>query len=87
MITSAQYAIDGTAIKIAAASQTPKKVFIHAVTTGDLYIGGSSAVTSATGFLIDKAAAVFEVQVDADDELWGITGAGTHTFTVLQVFL
>lgn len=87
MITTAQYAVDGTAVKLVAKSQTPKVVSIHAVVTGSLYINGSNTVTSATGFLIDKASGIFTTEVGAEDEIWGIAAAGTHTFTVMQVFL
>ena len=87
IISTAQYAVDGVAVKLVAATPAPKIVYIHALITGSLYINGSSAVTSATGFLIDKASGIFTMQVDADDEVWGISGAGTHTFTVMTVSL
>ena len=87
MITTNQYSIDGTAVKIVAKSETGKKVYIHATVTGSLYINGANTVTSATGFLIDKASGIFSTQVGPEDEIWGITSAGTHTFTVMQVFL
>ena len=87
IISTQQLAIDGVAVKMVSASQTPKIVYIHAKVGGDLYINGSSEVTALTGFLVDKASGVFQVQVDADDEIWGISGAGTHTFCVMQVSL
>lgn len=86
MMQSAQYAVDGTAVKISATSQTPRHVYIHAV-TGSLYLNGSSAVTASTGMLIDKAAGVVLIQMDSDDELWCISGTGTHTVTVLERLL
>lgn len=86
MIQSAQYSIDGTAVKISAASQTPRHVYIH-VTVGTLYINGSNAVTVNTGLLLDKAAGVTLIQMDSDDELWAIGGLGTHTVSVLERLL
>lgn len=86
MIQTAQHSIDGVAVKIVAANQVPRNVSIHLV-TGAIYIGPSNAVTSSTGFLVEKAAGIYQVQVDADDELWAIASGGTHTATVLQQFL
>ena len=87
MITTAQYAIDGTAVKLVAKSETPKRVYIHAVVTGSLYINGANTVTAANGFLIDKASGIYTIEAGADDEIWGITAAGTHVFSVLEHFL
>lgn len=86
MITSAQYSIDGTAVKISATSQTPRNVYIH-VTTGTVYLNGSSAVTVSTGMMLDKAAGPLMIQMDSDDELWAIGGAGSHTVTMLERYL
>ena len=86
MITSAQYSIDGVAIKISAASQTPRHVYVHPK-SGIMYLNGSSAVTSSTGLEIDNQSGVLMVEMDSDDELWCISGAGTHIVTVLERFL
>ncbi len=86
MITSAQYSIDGVAIKISATSQTPRHVYVHPK-SGTLYLNGSSAVTSSTGLEIDNSSGVVFIQMDADDELWCIAGGGTHVVTVLERLL
>lgn len=86
MMQSAQYSIDGTAVKISATSQTPRNVYIHCV-SGTLYLNGSNAVTASTGMLIDKAAGIVSIQMDNDDELWAISSSGTHTVTVLERLL
>ena len=87
IISTQQLAIDGVAVKMVGVTDAPKVVYIHCVVGGSLYINGSSSVTTSTGFLIDKAVGVFTVEIGADDEIWGITAAGTHTFTVMQVSL
>lgn len=86
MITSAQYAIDGIAIKISATSQTPRHVYVHAK-SGTLYLNGSDSVTSSTGLEIDNATGITMIEMDSDDELWCISGGGTHTVTVLERYL
>lgn len=86
MIISAQYSIDGTAVKISATSQTPRHVYIHAL-SGTVYINGSSAVTSSTGLYVDSGSGVIKIEMDSDDELWAIAGGGTHTVSVLERYL
>lgn len=87
MITTAQYAIDGTAVKIVPKSEVPKIVAVHAITNGNLFINGANTLTSTTGFLVDKQAGIFNVEIGAEDELWGITDSGTHTFSVFIRYL
>ena len=86
MMASAQYSIDGTAIKISATSQTPRHVYVHAL-SGSLFVNGSSAVTASTGLLIDSGASVVMFQMDSDDELWCISNGGTHVVSVLERYL
>lgn len=86
MMSSAQYSIDGIAIKISATSQTPRHVYVHAL-SGQLFLNGSSAVTPSTGLLLDSGASVVMFEMDSDDELWAIANGGTHTVSVLTRFL
>lgn len=86
MITSAQYSIDGTAVKISATSQTPRHVYIH-VESGSIAVNGSNAVTSTTGLIFDTNAGVVKIEMDSDDELWAIAIGGTHTVSVLERYL
>jgi hypothetical protein len=85
MIASYQFSVDGTALKLVSASQTAKVVIIHNVGNGSVYMNGTSAVSSSTGFYIDKAAGPLQIQLASGDELWGISASGTHTVTVLEV--
>ena len=86
MMTSAQYSIDGTAVKISAASQTPRHVYVHPK-SGTLYLNGSSSVTASNGLEIDNSLGIVMIQMDSDDELWCISGGGTHVMTVLERYL
>lgn len=86
MIASAQYTIGTTAVKISSTSDTPKHVYIHAESSATVYVG-TSTVTGSTGLLIDKAGGPVMIQLDPNDELWAIAKSGTHTTTVLEVFL
>lgn len=85
IVSSSQYSVDGTAVKIAATNEVQRHVSIHNTGNQPIYVGPTSAVTTTTGFYIDKAAGIFTVQIDANDELWAIAPSGTHVVTVLQV--
>lgn len=85
MITSAQYTVGTTAVKLVASSETKKVVAVHNIGTGTIFLNGSSSVTATTGFALDKAAGPFEIQLAAGDELWAITTSGTHTTTIFEV--
>lgn len=86
MMSSAQYSIDGVAIKISATSQTPRHVYVHAL-SGQLFLNGSNAVSSSTGLLLDSGSGVVMFQMDLDDELWAIANGGTHIVSVLERYL
>lgn len=86
MITSAQYSVDGTAVKISATSQTPRHVYIHP-SSGTVYVSGTNTVTSSTGLRIDNGTGVTKIEMDSDDELWCIAGTGTHVVTVMERYL
>lgn len=83
IVSSAQYSVDGTAVKIVAANEVGRHVYLHCA--NDTYIAPTNAVTSSTGFLVDKGAGVVMIQLDANDELWAIAGSSTHTVYVMQV--
>lgn len=86
MMSSAQYSIDGTAVKISATSQTPRHVYVHAL-SGSIFLDGSSSVTHLTGLFIDSGTGVVKIEMDNDDELWAIANGGTHTVSVLERYL
>lgn len=85
MIATAQYSVDGTAVKLISASQTAKVVVVHNIGSGTIFLNGANTVSSTTGFALDKAAGPFEIQLAAPDELWAISGSGTHITTVFEV--
>jgi len=86
MMTSAQYSIASTPVKISSTSQTPRIINIH-VTNGSMYIGATNTVSTTTGFFYEKAAGILTIEMDSDDELWAMTDSGTHTLTVLERYL
>ena len=84
MITSAQYAIDGTAVKIASVAIGHKTVHIAPIGNTPVYIGGTSAVTSSTGYALNKSLGEHDVFLGPGDELWAIcANATTETVTIL----
>ena len=82
MITSAQYSVDGTAVKIVATNQGFRNVSIHPTTSGSIYIG-PAGVTTSTGFLIDNATGPYSLLVAPQDEIWATAASGTKTVTVI----
>jgi len=81
MITSAQYTVDTSAVKVAAAGDAYRNVSIHQ-NAGSIFIGGTSAVTILTGFLLDNTSGPITIQVGPQDELWAVS-AISHTVSVL----
>lgn len=83
MISSAQYSVDGTAVKIAESTVGMKKAYVHVVGNQIVYLGKSN-VTSTTGLYVDKNAGIVTITLAKNDELWAIAAAGqTETVTVL----
>lgn len=87
ILSTAQYSVDGTPIKIVAANEVGRHVYVNCTTNSDFYIGPTNSVSSTTGFFVAKTAADLMIQMDANDELWAVTPSGTHTISVLQVTL
>jgi hypothetical protein len=59
-----------------------REVMLHNIGNGIVYLG-SSAVTTSTGFYVDKAAGVIRVQLPPNETIYGITSTGTETVTAL----
>lgn len=72
MITSAQYSVDGTAVKIASAGYGYRNVHVHNIGNAAIYLNGSSSVTTSTGFYVDKAAGPQVFMLAPQDEMWAI---------------
>lgn len=84
MITSAQYTVDGTAVKIAEVAVGHKTVHVSALGNSTVYLGGTNAVTSSTGYAITKTTPDHDIFLGPGDELWAIcANTTTETITVL----
>jgi hypothetical protein len=59
-----------------------REIMLHNIGNGIVYLG-SSAVTTSTGFYVDKAAGVMRVQLPPNETIYGITSTGTETMSVL----
>ena len=84
MIASAQYSVDGTAVKIAAANEGYRDVYPHVTSNGAIYIG-AAGVTTTTGLYIDKNSGIPSFRLNPQDELYAIAASGTETVTVMVV--
>jgi len=87
ILTTAQYTVTTTAVKILATNEVSRQVNIHCIGNDAVYLGPTSAVTTSNGFHLDKNAAVFQIELDANDELWAISASGSQTVTVMQITL
>ena len=87
IVTTAQYAVSTTAVKVIATNDVGRQVNIHCIGNDAVYLGPTSAVTTSTGFHLDKNAAVFQIELDANDELWAISATGSQTVTTMQITL
>jgi hypothetical protein len=87
IVTTAQYSVGTTAVKVIATNDVGRQVNIHCIGNDAVYLGPTSAVTTSTGFHLDKNAAVFQIELDANDELWAISATGSQTVTTMQITL
>lgn len=79
---SATVSVTTTATLIVPAWIGWREVMLHNIGNGIVYLG-DAAVTSSTGFYVDKAAGVMRVQLPPNETIYGITSTGTETITVL----
>lgn len=86
MITNAQYSITSTATKVVATGVGHRTAHLASIGNTTVYLGGSSAVTSSTGYAYSKALGEHDVFLGPADELWAVTaGEQTETLTVMVV--
>jgi hypothetical protein len=84
MPSTAQYSVDGTAIKIVASTIMPKEVHLH-VASGAVYIGDST-VSNTTGLLLDNGDKII-IHLADHEELWCKASSGTSTVYVLEAIV
>lgn len=69
MATSSQFTVDGTSVKLGSSNGSPVQFTINAA--ADIWIGGSSAVTTSTGYYLKKDVPVTITLAD-NQEIWAI---------------
>ncbi len=87
IVSTAQFSVSATPVRIVAANEVGRNVWINCTTNENFYIGPTNTVSTTTGFFVAKTAADLRIQLDANDELWAVMATGTHTISVLQVTL
>lgn len=87
IVSTAQYSVSSTPVKIVATNEVARNVWINCKSNEDFYIGPTNTVSTTTGFFVAKTASNFQIELDANDEIWAVVATGTHTITVLQVSL
>jgi hypothetical protein len=79
---SRSFSVSTTRVKIIAADNITRQVYLHAVGNGVVYVGGAD-VTADNGMLTEKHAVPFEMQLPSNQELWAITASGTQDMRVM----
>lgn len=87
IVSTAQYSVSTTPVKVVATNEVIRNVWINCKNNEDFYIGSTNTVSTTTGFFVAKTAADFQIELDANDEIWAVMATGTHTITVMQVSL
>lgn len=78
MATGTQVSVTTTATRIiAGVSAETRQATIHV--SSEMFLGGSSAVTTANGFAVDKAGGYLSLTINPNEEVWAIVSTGTHT--------
>lgn len=84
MASSAQFSVAGTAVEIVPAYGENRLVLLHNSNDHPAFIGGSSAVTSSTGWQFTKDTDR-EIWVPIGSSLFAITAGSTTTISVLML--
>lgn len=79
---SRTFTVTTTATKIVAAEPSNRVATIHVVGSGVVYLGGSD-VTTANGLPNEKNAIPIQVEIPANEELYGIVSTSTEEVRVL----
>jgi len=79
---SQAYSVSTTRVKIVAADNNNRTIYLHCVGNGVVYIGDAD-VTASNGMLTQKNAVPFEMFLPASEELYAITASGTEEVRVL----
>ena len=87
IVSTAQYSVSSTPVKVVSTGEVIRNVWINCSSNENFYIGPTNTVSTTTGFFVAKTAADFQIELDANDEIWAVVATGTHTITVLQVSL
>jgi hypothetical protein len=81
-MNTAAYTITTTRQLVIPADNINRIVYLHALGTGTVYIGGAN-VTSANGMLTEKNAVPFEFMLPAGETLYAVTATGTEELRIL----
>jgi hypothetical protein len=81
-VNSYSYSVSTTRVKIVAADNLTRQVYIHAIGAGVVYLGGAD-VTAANGLLTEKNAVPFAMELPSKEELYAITASGTEEVRVM----
>lgn len=74
MISQA-FTVDGTAVKLVAADDIYRDIYLHVTGNGTVYLGGSG-VTSTNGLATEKHAVPLHIALNTNEELWAICAEG-----------
>ena len=75
------YAVTTTAVKVRAANAEQATIYLRP-SANDVYVGGSD-VTTSNGLKLTNAA-IQEMVIPNQEELWAVVATGTHDLVVIE---
>jgi hypothetical protein len=83
-VTSKQVSVGTTATEIFTADTDGNLIYLTMADTGNIHLGGPG-VTTSTGMRVEHSNGMqpIEIKLGAGEALYGVTGTGTETVTVL----
>ena len=79
---SRSYSVSTTRVKVVAADNINREIYVHVIGAGVVYLGGAD-VTAANGLLTEKNTVPFAMHLPAHEELYAITTSGTEEVRIL----
>lgn len=79
---STQTTVGTTATLLVDSDNINRVILIHAVSNTPIYLG-DSAVTTSTGYLLEKDDGALQVHIPINEKLYAIVSTGTEVVTVL----
>ena len=79
---SARVTVGTTATLLVDVDSTYREIHLHALSNTTVMLGGSD-VTSSNGFLMEKDDGSIKIQLQPNEQIYGVVASGTEVVTIL----